>query len=64
MSDLSWRETRSAGSLGTPRAPIVLEGVVALAHGLPEADVLRSGHEVQTFLGVAGDAIEQGAQES
>jgi 2-oxoglutarate dehydrogenase E2 component (dihydrolipoamide succinyltransferase) len=40
-------------------AAVVPERVVALAHGLAEADVLRTLDEIEAFLRVAGDAVEQ-----
>ena len=35
---------------------VVAEGSVALAHGVPPADLLGPRNEVEPFLGVAGDA--------
>jgi hypothetical protein len=55
-----WLEDSKASAFGP--APVVAEGVVALPHRFPETQLARAGHEVQPFLGVARDAVEEGAQ--
>src|SRR5262245_62570533 len=46
-----------------PAAAVVAERIVALAHRLPEPGLLRARHEVEAFLRVARDAVEQGAEQ-
>src|SRR5438105_9131053 len=42
-----------------PRAlAVVAERTVAFPHRVAPADLLGPGHEVEPFLGVAGDAVE------
>src|SRR6266705_328433 len=57
----SAREARASGLLA---APVVLERIVALPHGLPEPHRLGAPDEVAALLGVARDAIEERAEQS
>src|SRR5215831_18396290 len=45
-------------------AAVVAERIVTLAHRLAKADVARSLDEVEPLLRVAGDAVEQRAEEA
>src|SRR6476659_10396321 len=43
--------------------PVVAEGLVAFAHGLLEAALGGAADEVVALLGMAGDAVEEGAEQ-
>src|SRR5882757_7766146 len=69
-----WRATSSpardrSGTDCTSRAPwraalaVVAEGFVPFPHGLAEADVPGAPDEVEPLLGVAGDAVEEAAEQ-
>src|SRR5262245_35057619 len=45
-------------------AAVVPERVVALPHRLAEADLAGARHEVEAFLGVARDAVEERPEEA
>src|SRR5262245_37916160 len=47
-----------------PAAAVVAERIVALAHRLPEPGLLRTRDEVEAFLRVACDAVEESAEQS
>lgn len=55
-----WLEDSGGSALGP--APVVAEGIVALAHRLPEAHLAGARHEVQALLRVPRDAVEERAQ--
>jgi len=55
-----WLKSSRQSSFGP--APVVAEGIVPLAHGLPEADRARARDEVQTLLRVPRDAVEERAE--
>src|SRR5882757_1350021 len=50
----------------SPRSPlaVVAEGLVPLAHRLTEADVTSEVDEVETFLGMTSDAVEQASEQA
>src|SRR5262249_18437430 len=43
---------------------VILERIIPLAHGLPKSDIARARDEVESFLRVACDAVEEGAERS
>jgi len=55
-----WLASSRESALGP--TPIVAEGVVPLAHGLPEADRARARDEIQALLRVPRDAVEERAE--
>jgi hypothetical protein len=55
-----WLASSRESALGP--APVVAERIVPLADGLPEADRARARDEVQAFLRVPRDAVEERAE--
>ena len=53
----------TARSQPEPSQAEVAEGLVALAHRLFEAGFGGAADEAVTLLGVAGDAVEEGAEQ-
>ena len=57
------RDGRPARSYAEALHAEVAEGLVALAHGLLEARLGGAADEAVALLGVAGDAVEEGAEQ-
>ena len=55
-----WLENSRESALGP--TPVVAEGIVPLAHRLPEAQLARARDEIQALLRVPRDAVEERAQ--
>ena len=55
-----WLESSRGSALGP--TPVVAEGIVPLAHGLPEAQLSRARDEIQALLRVPRDPVEERAE--
>jgi hypothetical protein len=45
-------------------APVVAERVVTFAHRLPKTNFYGSRHEIEPFLSVSRNSVEQAAQQA
>jgi len=55
-----WLKSSRESALGP--TPVVAEGIVPLAHGLPEAQLARARDEIQALLRVPRDPVEERAE--